>query len=1092
MIPVLLTGPAGSGKTYRCLAEVASILRAEPEGPPLLFIAPRQATYQLERQLLAMPGVEGFSRLKILSFERLAQFVFEETNQSPPRILSEQGRIMALRAILGRRKETLRVYGKSAQRDGLAQEMSDLWRELCEHGVTPSRLRAAAEATKHGRLAAKLADFADIFGDYAEWLVARSLRDADEMLDLATEAARRGTLPEIAGLWLDGFAQMTPQERGLLHEVLRRSAYATLAFCLPQRPLKPEDGYSMWSVLTRTYCQIRDDLALVLGEAPREETLPRRETDGRFDAAPMLRHLEARWASPIPFAGACDSAQVRVVKCANLEAEAIFAAREIRKFIRAGGRYRETAVLVRSFDGSHDVLQRVLHRYGIKSFVDRREAVAHHPLAELTRGALRSIAFGFRHVDLFSAFKSGLIGEAAGEIDWFENMSLARGWMGDAWTRPLAMGKKASPAEQLRAERIHRETLKPIFKLEKDLGAKPSGAALATALRAFWEGLNVEAQLESWADEAHEGLHSSVWKQMNEWLESIELAFSAEAMPLGEWLAIIEAGFAALTVGLIPPSLDQTLIGSIDRSRNPDLKAVFLLGFNEGIFPRPGKERLLLNDHERDALAEAGCHLGTTSLWNLGAEQFYGYIACTRARESVTITFSETGPDGAPLNPSIFIGQLQRLFSLLKIETAPTNTPLDAESPHELNPVLFKAARFGQPNPLVEWPFLQDAWARARSSAVTEVEALPPEVALSLYGNPLRTSVSRLEAFARCPFQFFVRSGLRADERVLYELDRREQGSFQHEILAEFHNRLAAANRKWRDVAPAEGRALIAAIADELRENFQDGLANANAQNRFLARAKTGALQDFIEAYLALIRTTDYDPHRVELGFGAGGPLGAWRLQIDADRALEFSGRIDRVDVWTDPTAQVTHALVFDYKSSAKELERRYVASGIQQQLPAYLLALEKMGDTVQFPYSVRAAGAFYANLNPAIRTAKSRAEAVGDETLGLGEDLKHAGVFDWGMIDSLDPKRAAQMFTYGEGGPKAKPAAKYGALSSEDFRALLRETEDGLKKIGGEIYAGKVKIDPFRHGQKKACDQCQYAGVCRIDHWTHDFRVIP
>jgi len=30
-----LLGPAGSGKTFRCLAEIRAALRAAPDGPPL-------------------------------------------------------------------------------------------------------------------------------------------------------------------------------------------------------------------------------------------------------------------------------------------------------------------------------------------------------------------------------------------------------------------------------------------------------------------------------------------------------------------------------------------------------------------------------------------------------------------------------------------------------------------------------------------------------------------------------------------------------------------------------------------------------------------------------------------------------------------------------------------------------------------------------------------------------------------------------------------------------------------------------------------------------------------------------------------------
>jgi ATP-dependent helicase/nuclease subunit B len=71
-----LLGPAGSGKTFRCLAEIRAELLAAPAGPPLIFLAPKQATFLLERQLLAEDSLAGYTRLQILSFDRLARFIF--------------------------------------------------------------------------------------------------------------------------------------------------------------------------------------------------------------------------------------------------------------------------------------------------------------------------------------------------------------------------------------------------------------------------------------------------------------------------------------------------------------------------------------------------------------------------------------------------------------------------------------------------------------------------------------------------------------------------------------------------------------------------------------------------------------------------------------------------------------------------------------------------------------------------------------------------------------------------------------------------------------------------------------------------------
>jgi ATP-dependent helicase/nuclease subunit B len=1080
MTPLLLTGPAGSGKTFRCLAEIAARLREEIEGAPLILLAPRQATYQLERQILCAPGVEGFTRLRILSFQRLAQLVFELTGQPEPKLLDEQGRVMVLRAILGRRKGTLEIYGASANREGLAQELSLLWRELCEHNLGPAGLSEAARRVSNPRLAAKLRDLAAIFGDYEEWLAAQRLRDGDELLDLAAEAA--AALPEIGGLWLDGFAQMTPQERRLLTAVLRKSANATLAFCLPSRPLKEWDSFSMWGGLARTYGQLRADLETIFGGV-REESLPRRAKDGRFDAAPMLAHLEERWGGPCAFAGDCANPQARIVKCANMEAEATFVAREILKFVRGGGRFREAAVLVRSLDAAHDTIRRVFHRYGIRFFMDRREAVAHHPLAELTRGALRAIALGYRPHELFCALKSGLAGVERDHLDWFENKALERGWQGDAWKKKLPCGPKANDWEITRVEEIRKLALGPIFKLERRLGATPNGAELAAALREFWKTLEAEEQLTRWAEEAREAMHTTVWTQMEEWLKSIELAFASERLGLFEWLGIVEAGLAALSVGLIPPALDQTLVGAVDRSRNPDLKAVFLVGVNEGLFPRPGKERLLINDTERLALAEAGMNLGVTSAWDLGAEQFYGYIACTRGREQLTLTYSEADATGQPLNPSMFIGHLQRLFPQLEIEEFSEPTWLEAEAPHELNRILFEAARKRIEIPLSNWTPLRAVWERARGTLGDETERLSPATVESLYGKTLRTSVSRLEQFAMCPARFFVSSGLRAEERSLFELDRREEGSFQHEILAEFHRRVEKMGKLWRDVTPDEGRALIGKIASELKATFQEGLAEANPSNRFKAEAKTAALQEFIGVYLELLRDCEFTPRHVELAFGANGPLPVWTLEIDSERRLEFSGRVDRVDVWMDESSGQCYAAVFDYKASERELDRKMVAKGVQQQLPAYLIALEKSGGAI-FPAPVRAAGAFYVNLRLKVE-GKPRAEAL----QGTKGELKQKGVFDWTLRDKFDPQKNGSLFEYAVNGPTAKGPLR--ALESADFRAQLAATEEQLRGLGRRIFEGEVKVDPYLHKNKTPCGHCLYGGICRIDPWTHSFQPL-
>jgi len=91
-----------------------------------------------------------------------------------------------------------------------------------------------------------------------------------------------------------------------------------------------------------------------------------------------------------------------------------------------------------------------------------------------------------------------------------------------------------------------------------------------------------------------------------------------------------------------------------------------------------------------------------------------------------------------------------------------------------------------------------------------------------IYGARCKRPSSRIEEFAQCPFRFFVHSGLRAEERKMFELDARERGSFQHEILKVFHEQLKAEGKRWRDITPPEAREWIHAIAGKLIKNFRE------------------------------------------------------------------------------------------------------------------------------------------------------------------------------------------------------------------------------------------------------------------------------
>lgn len=597
-------------------------------------------------------------------------------------------------------------------------------------------------------------------------------------------------------------------------------------------------------------------------------------------------------------------------------------------------------------------------------------------------------------------------------------------------------------------------------------------------------------------------VHTTVWEQMLEWTANLRLAFPTERMPLREWLPVLEAGLAALTVGVIPPALDQVLIGAIDRSRNPDLRRVILLGLNDGVFPAPPPVPQLLTGNERDQLREGGLELAVDRRQLLGRERYYGYIATTRARETLLVTFARRDSADRLLAPSPFIATLQTLFPELAIE--PFDETGGTAGNTNTNPDLRTLQTLPTGHPLTTRLLGLTGWTAAEIDRAVGTHCRSPErlsaaLAARLHaGCTLRTSISRLEQFAACPFRFLVTAGLRAEERRLFEVDTRQQGSFQHEVLRRFHEELRTEGRPWGSLCAVEARNRIERIAAAVTAEFGDGLLATDNAGILTARGLTRTLQDFVATLVGWMRAHyRLEPLAAELRFGPEGERPSWLIPLDVDIPLELTGQVDRVDVFSPPGTDGAWCVIHDYKSSAHRFDPLLFEHGLQLQLPAYLAAVcapQPSGDSPPAgSVPLIPAGFFYANLRGEWPSGKHRADALAEG--GDAEAYQHHGRFRQDALEVLDARPDGQpggQFAYTLTKAGTVSGASREALPAGDFTALLHKVRVILQGLGRRILAGEAAVDPWQRGTTAtACDRCSYQAICRIDPWTHAYRRL-
>ncbi len=788
----------------------------------------------------------------------------------------------------------------------------------------------------------------------------------------------------------------------------------------------------------------------------------------------------------------------------------MLAAREILSHVRAGGRFREIGVLVRSLEPFQATLERVFSRYGIPFFLDCRESLAHHPLAELTRAALRLAAHGWTHEDWFGALKTDLTALPAHRIHSLENEALARGWNPSVW-RALAGSTNRDPGLDATADVVG-PTAAAFAQFIDTLGPTPDATTLSRTLQELWGELGVRETLESWVaeSEARPGIprapHLSAWEQLQAWLENLERGFGGESLPLADWLPILDSGLSSLTAGLIPSSLDQVLVGAIDRSRQPDLRLALVLGVNEGIFPAAPAHGGMLTDHDREQLAAAGATLGPDRRRRVGHERYFGYIAVTRSRQRLVLTWSERSEDGKALNPSSFVRHIQSLLPSIPLQGEDTETiPLEA-------PARLLAERLLHPNELLPWLLARDAvpgldglagddlrrdWlrqARLRPKHLTLGRAL----VRALHGEEPEVSVSALESLGGCPFQFFIRHTLRGTERERFETDVRRLGSLAHELLAAFLDDTRARNLPWRNLAAAEAARTFSELAAGILTRPDHALFTATPEARWQTDALVRALQGAVEQFVVWAANNRFEPHAAELAFGGNARLPAWRIELGPELSLRIRGKIDRVDLLTDTSSGSTRYVVCDYKMRRPTFVDALVAAGIDLQLTAYTLALAEspawFGNTPGATRPPEPAGLFYIGLRGRPAPPKTRGNAPSPEEARPGLHI-HRGRFRESALADLDGRPAERERSRGQ---FAIDLNRDGSLRKggdgrpdAEFSALLDTTRETIRRLGRDLHAGVADVAPFARGTRVACDRCDLAEVCRFDAWTQTYRKV-
>ncbi|MBO4382683.1 MAG: helicase, partial [Clostridia bacterium] len=209
----LVTGRSGSGKTEYVRGLLGRL--AEQGEAPLLLLVPEQYSYDTERAMLRRFGNRTAQRVEVLSFTRLADYVFRDIGGNAGVVADEGTKLILMLRAMDTVSEKLDYYQKNRTDVRLAKELLQIFREVQQSGAALSRLEEVAGEVDSPVLSRKLRELSLIFNVY-DALFRNRYSDGELQLEKLCAALEEHRVLEGAVIAVDGFKSFTGQEFRLL------------------------------------------------------------------------------------------------------------------------------------------------------------------------------------------------------------------------------------------------------------------------------------------------------------------------------------------------------------------------------------------------------------------------------------------------------------------------------------------------------------------------------------------------------------------------------------------------------------------------------------------------------------------------------------------------------------------------------------------------------------------------------------------------------------------------------------------------------------------------------------------------------------
>lgn len=1062
----IIYGRAGSGKTSKCYEYIDEFL--SHNGDKIIFLVPEHFSLSVEKTVAKRYDFGKMSRIDVLSFERMAQYVFSKVGPVGCEYLNSTGKSIIMQSIFNDVSNKLISFKKATQKSGFVNMMVDTISEFKKNGITPEVLKKIADETTDVNFKFKLSDFILIYEKYNNYLNF-PIADSDDDLIRLCYKIKEFNLFGNCHIIADGFTGFTPNQTEVLRCLMTYAKSLTVSLTADSLE-EDKTGVFLKSIY----------FAKKLYEIAYEcktEVLPNVYTGEckKFSECAELNHLERNYYSYPHNVYDDKTENIKIIKASNYTAEVEKVASEIVRLCRENKlRYRDITVASRDFSNYYPLIKSIFDEYLIKYHIDEKLYVMKNSYTYALLSPFDILIYNFNRESMTKWIKSPLCRIDDDDKYLLENYLYEHGCTLKMWENDTDWTFKGdySDEEMQRINNAKNTARTPVINFYKRFSGRKTVLEIATAYIDFLNEVKADEVTVKLSKELRrEGLLTesdsitAVYNCIMNTVSEMVRLFVESKITFEKFYSVLTSGLEGCGAGQIPHTVDCVNVTDVERIKSDGIKCLFILGVSDGVFPRGYIKDGLFSSHDREEISEkCGVKLETPMDLHKN-EEYVIYNALSSPDNYLYLSYPCSDNEGKRTIPSVIINRIKSIFPNVTEISDIYSIKKDVLSSIEGVIPTFNKMMIGKSklnDALKNWyrqnrPMLYEM-AVATEKYTNLPSMLYKENVRLLYGDEMLSSISKAEKYAKCGFSFFLQYGLRAKERRDNKMQVNDAGTFLHAIVEEYSR--FATDFGWdkidKDLCLKKSSEITEKVLKEgLNPTYFESASNRYSVRKFIKTVSL-TLWNITEYY----KESEFSPLGFEIGFGGNSEYPPIEIDLENGEKVRLTGKVDRADIWR--TEDGNFISIVDYKSSDKKIDLNQLLCGVQIQLPVYIDAICKSLKTKE-PTAIPAAINYYHVYSPTVE-----GKNITDEELekAVKNDLRMKGY-------TLDLQKV-----------QSGIGSMYFIKKTADikgFEKIIKTAYDKLTEILSEIRDGKIDINPMQN-PVESCKYCPYKIVCNFD----------